>query len=434
MNEMNDWQLSQWISQWLAGELDDSQQAKLQAALLQSPASQAFAQWSRLIQESAAETQRLESQLPEDVPFDPAECLSDLSKARLQRAVLNALKQGTEQSGFQHQLRVAQSPNAYNSRPAGSEADGEAVEGVEGAAQPADANQSFDELLRGGRELGGRLIAQFSGLLQTLHWVTSLVSLSNLQNSATGEHALPASSSATASGHSSISLEQLASVITTMLRVQNSLCAISLARYQTHRFDELLRVQRGPRDLSDLRLLPVDRLRHGAATAFHQTVFGAPPRTPMFDLDHSVAGWHRIALGLPLTAFQLPVDQYPVEAPQDPSTAARLATASTLDGHRWGLAIVEADIDRLVNAQIADAGVDAMVTLIDRHDRIIFSTPPRPDAPVKPVAELIGGQILPAQDMARTGEMHLPDKGIWASLLNCSAPLDNLRLVLSRTG
>lgn len=430
MSEANDWQLSQWISQLLAGELDDVQQAKLQAALQQSPASQAFARWSSRIQEAATESHRLESLPPEDVSFDPADRLSDLSKARLQRAVLSALKQATEHTDFQQQLRVAQAPSVYNSRLAGAETDGGAVEGAQQAAEPGDTNQSFDELLRGGRELRGGLIAHFSGMLQTLHWVVAMVSLSNIQDSATGAHALPASAGAAASAGSSINLEQLSSVVASILRVQSSLCAISLASYQTHNFDELLRAQRGPRDLSEVRVLALDRLRHGAASVFHQTVFDAPRQTPMLDLDRSVAGWHRIALGLPLASSRLAGQE-----PRDRSTQANVATGSDLGQHRWGLAIVETDIERLVNTQATAASVDAVVTLIDRRDQIIFSTlPPRSDASVKLVSELRGSNSSLARELAQTGEMHLPDKGIWATLLNCPAPLDNLRLVLSRTG
>lgn len=430
MSEASDWQMSQWISQLLAGELDDAQQAKLQAALQQSPASQAFALWSSRIHDAAVETHRIESLPPEDVSFNPDECLSDLSKARLQRAVLSALKQGAEHPDFQQQLRVAQAPSVYNSRLAGAETDRRAVEGAEQAAEPGDTNQDFDELLRGGRELRGRLIAHFSGMLQTLHWLVAMVSLSNIQNSAAGVHGVTASARGAASDGSSIALEQLPSLVASMLRVQSSLCAISLASYQTHSFDELLRVQRGPRNLSDVRVLPLDRLRHGAASAFHQTVFDAPPQSPIFDLDRSVAGWHRIALGLPLATSVLPGQE-----PTDPSTEANVATGSDPDGHRWGLAIVEADIERLVNTQVAAAGVDAVVTLIGQHDRILFSPlPPRSDAAAKLVAELRGSELSLARELAQTGEMHLPDKGIWATLLNCPAPLDNLRLVLSRTG
>lgn len=424
MSEVSDFQISLWISQLLAGELDDSQQAKLHAALQQSPASQAFAGWSSRIQDAAAETHRLESLPPEDGSIDRAECLSDLSKARLQHAVLSALKQGTELDDFQQQLRVAQSPSVYNQRLAEREADIDTTRYEE----LADTSQRYDELLRGGRELRGRLIGHFSGMLQTLHWLAATVSLSHLQD-ISGAHDRTAPPPAATSDGSSIGLEQLSSVVASMLRVQTSLCAVSLARYQTHDFEELLRVQRGPRDFTDVRVLPVDRLRRAAASAFHQNVFDAPPQTPIVDLDRSVAGWHRIVLGLPLTTRVLPVQDS-----ENPSTAANVATDAELNSHRWGLAVVEADIDRLVNMQVVAARVDATVTLIDQHDRVWFSNASPSDAHPVPVAEFIRSQVSPAQKMVRTGELQLPHEGVWASLLDCPAPLDNLRLVLWRTG
>lgn len=423
---MNDWQLSQWISQALAGELDDSQQAELQAALQRSPASQVFAQWSSRIQSAAAETHRIESLPPDETVFEPAERLSDLSKARLQRSLLAAHDEWRAH-GTQQQLRVAQSPSAYTNLPA-------ATLGAEAAELLPDASRNFDELLRGGRELCSRLSAQLSGLLQAVYWAAELVSLSNLQATAVQTPPLSPTPAATTSARIPLSPEQLASVLLSMLRVQTSLSAISIAHYQTHTrthsFGELLRVQRGPRDLSHPRLIPSDRLRHGSASPFHQAVFAASSLTPIVEVDRSIAGWPRIALGLPLAMRHLQAETSTDSATGAASAAATAAASGGL-GTPWGLAIVEADIDRLLNTQIAAAGVDATVALLDQHNQILFSAPVHAGAPARSIAALSRVVRELDQQLAQTGEVHLPDRGVWASLLTCAAPLDNLRLILS---
>ncbi len=422
---MNDWQLSQWISQALAGELDDSQQADLQAALQRSPASQVFAQWSSRIQAAAAETHRIESLPPDETVFEPAERLSDLSKARLQRSLLAARDEWRAHDAQQY-LRVAQSPSVYSNHPA-------ATPQADAAELRPDANRSFDELLRGGRELCGRLNAQISGLLQAVYWAAELASLSNLQAPAVRTPPLARSPVGSASARMPLSLEQLESVLLSMLRVQTSLCSISVAHYQkngqAHNFGELLRVQRGPRDLTQPRLIPSDRLRHGAASPFHQAVFAASTPTPILDVDRSIAGSPRIAVGLPLA-----VRQHQAEATTDSATDAASIAVSTETyglGSPWGLTIVEADIDRLLNTHIAAGGVAAAVTLLDQHNQILFSAPPRAGAPTRSAAAPSSVISELDQQFAQTGELHLPNRGVWASLLTCAAPLDNLRLILS---
>lgn len=415
---MNDWQLSQWISQALAGELDDAQQAELQAALQRSPASQAFAQWSSWIQSAAAETSRIESMPPDAAAVDPAERLSDLSKARLQRTLLAAQVEWGGR-GSQQQLRVAQAPSFYGGRPAGAE-EREEGEELEGGESQLEKSRKSDELLRGGRELRGRLIARLSGVPQSLRWVVELASPLKAHVTPSQASAQPASTVESSSAAVPLSLAQLTSVIVSILRVQDSLCAISIAGYRADNFDELLRVQRGPRDVSRLRVVPNDRLRQGSASPFHRAVLGAPSLTPILDVDRSIAGWPRIALGLPLAVPQL-------QTPQLESFAADAAAG----GDRWGLAIVEVDIDRLVSTQVAAVAVDAEVVLVDQHDRILSSTRPRSGTLTKPVNPSSGGaEHLPVDELAQTGEMHLLGAGLWGTLLPCPAPLDNLRLLL----
>ena len=372
-----------------------------------------------------------ESSQPDDAPCEPAERLSAIAKARLQRSVLAALKQGPQKQGSQNSesqqpLRVAQSPDIYRGRPTETE---QAI-GSDQAEQAHDLNPDFSQLIRGGRDLRGRLIVDFSGMLQSLHWLVELVSISTLPNvvidaMVTGADVVPTPDAATTADPSQLSLAQLGRVVTTMLRGQSGLCAASIAKCQALNFDELLRVQRGPRDPSDVRQFPTDRLRHCAASLFHQSVVDAPSQTPILELDRSVGGWPRIVLGLPLTTTQLPVAM-----PTNATVAADVATVT--DGAAWGLAIVEADIDRLVEAQIVAAGVDARVTLIDGHDRILFSTA------AAGVAAGVGEDGLRVDPlslvlaMAQTGEVQLPAKGLWGTQVNCPAPLDNLWLVLAQ--
>ncbi len=444
---MNDWQLTQWISQSLEGQLDESQHAQLQAALLKSPASQAFAQWTRLIQNAAAETARIESMPPDRPATGPADRLSDLSKARLQRALLTALKQSHQQEDAQLQLQVAQAPSHY----AKHLADANAPE----TASPPSAD--FASWLRGGRQLRDALVADLSSTLQTLHYVVALVALTDLRNATRrvtppDTPLKPDSNSVQEPDSGStmrpLSSQQLASVLLSHMRVQTKLCAISIADCQRQRFEERLRLQRGPRDMFDLRSLAVDRLRQCSASAFHQAVFSANSSTPIFDLDRSIAGWSRIMLGLPLDLPRL----------QTKSSKEQQSHAA----HRWGIAIVEVDIERMLHSHLAAANIDADMLVYDGHGRNLFSSRPQSDAPTQhfflptPTSahrsptnsdhdssgdESSGHESSGSDsslgwwatdELNQTGEVLRPAQGVWAAVLHCPAPLDNLQLVLHR--
>ncbi len=121
---MTEYQLSQWISQALAGELSEQQRSELQAALERSPASQVFAEWSSRIQAAAAQGERdMDAEHPRTFP-ESSEALSELSKERMRR-VLRAVQTGYHSISSQQQyLLVAQPPATYsNSRPAESPSD-----------------------------------------------------------------------------------------------------------------------------------------------------------------------------------------------------------------------------------------------------------------------------------------------------------------------
>lgn len=111
---MTEYQLSQWISQLLAGELSEPQRAELQAALEHSPASRAFAEWSSRIQAAAAQWDPGGEAEHERSSPDSPESLSEFSKARMRRAVCAAHVEYQNDNSQQPHLLVAQSPAAYS--------------------------------------------------------------------------------------------------------------------------------------------------------------------------------------------------------------------------------------------------------------------------------------------------------------------------------
>ncbi len=116
---MTEYQISQWISLLLAGELSEQQRTELQAALERSPASQVFAEWSSRIQAAAAHGELdMDAEHARPSP-ESSELLSELSKERMRRAVRAAQTDYHSDSSQQQHFLVAQSPATYsNSRPA----------------------------------------------------------------------------------------------------------------------------------------------------------------------------------------------------------------------------------------------------------------------------------------------------------------------------
>ncbi|MEZ6076837.1 MAG: hypothetical protein R3C09_10205 [Pirellulaceae bacterium] len=116
---MTEYQLSQWISQALAGELSEQQRSELQAALERSPASQVFAEWSSRIQAAAAQEELDLDAEHQRSSLDSFQSLSELSKERMRRVLRAAQTDYHSDISQQQHLLVAQPPATYsNSRPA----------------------------------------------------------------------------------------------------------------------------------------------------------------------------------------------------------------------------------------------------------------------------------------------------------------------------
>lgn len=110
---MTEYQISQWISQALAGELSEQQRNELQAALERSPASQGFAEWSSRIQAATVQGGLDMEAEGKSASPDSSDSLSELSKERMRRNLRAAqLDYQNDSSQQQHSL-VAQSPVDY---------------------------------------------------------------------------------------------------------------------------------------------------------------------------------------------------------------------------------------------------------------------------------------------------------------------------------
>lgn len=115
---MTEYQISQWISQLLAGELSEQQRSELRAALERSPASEVFAEWSSRIQAAAAQGEPDMDEESERSPQGSSESLSELSKERMRRTVRAAQVDYQNDNLQQQHLLVAQSPVDYSRSPA----------------------------------------------------------------------------------------------------------------------------------------------------------------------------------------------------------------------------------------------------------------------------------------------------------------------------
>lgn len=164
---MTEYQLSQWISQSLSGELSEQQRAELQIALEHSPASRAFAEWSSRIQAATLLENQMQQEPVSEADVEPttpdsSETLSEFSKERMRRAV-RATQTEYQAENAQQQQFVAQSPAAYShSRPGQPSYDSKPLDGSPQSKAPSQPPQ--DALIPLGRLLRDRLSSQLSSL------------------------------------------------------------------------------------------------------------------------------------------------------------------------------------------------------------------------------------------------------------------------------
>lgn len=139
--------------------------------------------------------------------------------------------------------------------------------------------------------------------------------------------------------------ERLTQILIALAKAKPNVSALSYSQIDGERINELVRIERSPQDVSNVRALPQSRLRKGAASTFHQVVMQLFPGESSMDFDCQTAGTVRLVCGVPVF---------------DNSTE-----------EPFGLVCVEAEIGNLIRPELEVIGVQGPVYLIDDRDALL---------------------------------------------------------------
>ena len=165
-----------------------------------------------------------------------------------------------------------------------------------------------------------------------------------------------------------------------------------------------MRVERSLQDVSNIRALPLSRLRHGSANTFHKIVLQQFPGEACVDLDFSFAGCVRIVTGVPVF--------------------------DSVTEEPFGLVLAEAEIGSLVKPEIAAAESTDSVYLVDDSERVLYSSKRGCQQSLQQATEVISRWPAIAEALASTNEYIDSDRQFYATRLPFPHNLNSLRIVL----
>ena len=205
-----------------------------------------------------------------------------------------------------------------------------------------DKEARYEALRLNARDLKSRLCVQIRQLAAAGQFMVELPPIQGLLRSIDGD-----------SEEYGTWRERLTQILLALAKAKPNVSALSYSQIDGQRINELVRIERSPQDVSNVRAMPQSRLRKGAANTFHQIVMQLFPGENSMDFDCQTAGTVRLVCGVPVF---------------DDSTE-----------EPFGLVSVEAEIGNLLKPELDVIGMKGTVYLIDDRDSVlhVFGAPQR---------------------------------------------------------
>lgn len=253
---------------------------------------------------------------------------------------------------------------------------------VEGwIAGKREKESQYDAIRMAARDLKSRICVQIRQLAASAQFMVELPPIQGLLASADQE----AEDFATWR-------ERLSTILLALAKSKPSISALSFSQLHEDRVREFVRIERSLTDVSNVRALPLSRLRNGAANTFHKTVIQQFPGESEIDFDNSTSGSVRIVSGVPVFDAK-------TEEP-------------------FGLVCAEAEIGTLIALEMGVLNSRERVMLVNEQGQILYANNSGRSLLGRSASELISSWPRIADALLENNEYIDPDRDFYANRLS----------------